>query len=100
MVRTSLSEKKFEKAVARARRAQARFGERYPGDPGARQPVHTVYGGAQLFHFETARKLGALALRALYGFAPISSNLTNSLARLSSPLLMMFSLMSEPAAQF
>jgi len=70
MVRTSLSEKKFEKAVARARRAQARFGERYPGDPGARQPVHTVYGGAQLFHFETARKLGALALRALEAHAP------------------------------
>ena len=38
---------------------------RFPGDSPARQPVHTVYGGAQLFKSDTARKLGALALRAL-----------------------------------
>ena len=46
-------------------RAQARVSERYPGDSGARQPVHTVYGGAHLFCADTARKLGELALRAL-----------------------------------
>jgi citrate lyase beta subunit len=70
MVRTSLSEKKFQKALGRVRRAQARFVERYPGDSGARQPVHTVYGGAHLFSSDTAPKLGELALRALDGFAP------------------------------
>jgi citrate lyase beta subunit len=69
-VRTSLSEKKFQKAVGRVRRAQARFTERYPGDSGARQPVHTVYGGAHLFSSDTARKLGDLALRAMDAFAP------------------------------
>ena len=70
MVRTSLSEKKFQKAVARARASQARITERYPGDSGARQPVHTVYGGAHLFHSDTAVKLGELALRALDAYAP------------------------------
>ena len=30
-----------------------------------RQPVHTVYGGAHLFRRDTARKLGAIALRSL-----------------------------------
>ena len=69
-VRTSLSEKKFQKAVGRVRRAQARISERYPGDSGARQPVHTVYGGAHLFTSDTARKLGDLALRALEAYAP------------------------------
>ena len=69
-VRTSLSEKKLQKAVGRVRRAQARFTERYPGDSGARQPVHTVYGGAHLFASHTARKLGDLALRALEAYAP------------------------------
>ncbi|TMQ06154.1 MAG: phosphoenolpyruvate kinase [Deltaproteobacteria bacterium] len=69
-VRTSLSEKKLQKAVGRVRRAQARFTERYPGDSGARQPVHTVYGGAHLFASDTARKLGDLALRALEAYAP------------------------------
>ena len=69
-VRTSLSEKKFQKALGRVKRAQARVSERYPGDSGARQPVHTVYGGAHLFTSDTPRKLGDLALRALDAYAP------------------------------
>lgn len=69
-VRTSLPEKKMQKAIGRVRRAQARVSQRYPGDSGARQPVHTVYGGAHLFSSDTARKLGELALRALDSYAP------------------------------
>jgi len=69
-VPTTLSEKKLQKALGRVRRAQARVSERYPGDSGARQPVHTVYGGAHLFTSDTARKLGDLALRALDAHAP------------------------------
>lgn len=42
----------------------------YPGDTGSRQPVHTVYGGAQIFTADTARKLGDVGLRALVGYAP------------------------------
>jgi citrate lyase beta subunit len=68
--RTSLSEKKLAKALARVDRAQTRFLRRYPGDSGARQPVHTVYGGAHLFSAETTKKLGELALRALDTYAP------------------------------
>src|ERR1051325_7957702 len=69
-VRTSLPEKKLQKILGRVRRAQARVTERYPGDSGARQPVHTVYGGAHLFSSDTSRKLGDLALRALEAYAP------------------------------
>ncbi|MGH8934875.1 MAG: DUF6986 family protein [Acidimicrobiia bacterium] len=36
----------------------------------ARQPIHTVYGGAHLFRADSAGKLGALALRALEEYAP------------------------------
>jgi len=68
--RTSLSDKKLQKTLARAGRAQARFARRYPGDSGARQPVHTVYGGAHLFSSDTAPKLGELALRSLEKYAP------------------------------
>ena len=39
-------------------------------DSESRQPVHTVYGGAHLFAFDTAAKLGALALKALDEYAP------------------------------
>jgi citrate lyase beta subunit len=35
-----------------------------------RQPVHTVYGGAQLFRADTARRLGELARAALDAWAP------------------------------
>lgn len=49
-----------------ANRASAR---RYPGDSLRRQPVHTVYGGAQVFQSDTAPKLGALARRSLQEYA-------------------------------
>jgi len=68
--RTSLPDKKLAKALDRVQRAQARVLARYPGDSGARQAVHTVYGGAHLFTADTARKLGELALRSLDTFAP------------------------------
>jgi citrate lyase beta subunit len=68
--RTSLPEKKLHKALDRVQRAQARVLERYPGDSGERQPVHTVYGGAHLFSADTARKLGELALRSVETYAP------------------------------
>ncbi|MDQ3336204.1 MAG: phosphoenolpyruvate kinase [Myxococcota bacterium] len=69
-VRTSLPEKKLNKALERVNKAQLRVQSRYPGDSGARQPVHTVYGGAHLFAAETAKKLGELALRSLETYAP------------------------------
>ena len=69
-VRTSLPEKKLAKILDHVERAQARFARRYPGDGGARQAVHTVYGGAHLFTAETPKKLGELALRALDTYAP------------------------------
>ncbi|MEZ4365732.1 MAG: hypothetical protein R2939_05530 [Kofleriaceae bacterium] len=69
-VATSLSDKKLARALARVHAAQAKFGRRYPGESGARQPVHTVYGGAHLFTAQTARKLGDVALRSLETYAP------------------------------
>jgi citrate lyase beta subunit len=68
-IRTSLSDKRVSKALAKISDAQERVSARYPGDSGARQPVHTVYGGAQIFSAETARKLGDVALRALETYA-------------------------------
>ncbi|MGI8741367.1 MAG: DUF6986 family protein [Bryobacteraceae bacterium] len=48
--------------------AHAEYAAEFPGDTGARQPVHTVYGGAHLFRAATARTLGSLALRMLDEF--------------------------------
>ncbi len=41
------------------------FATSHPGESGERQPVHTVYGGAQLFAADTAPKIGRVALAAL-----------------------------------
>ena len=56
-------------ALGAANRA---FMQTYPGDRAARQPVHTVYGGAQLFKAETTSRLGAVARATLdaYGNSP------------------------------
>ena len=52
--------------------AHKRVAAIYPGDRLDRQPVHTVYGGAQLFSHDIAVKLGKGSVRALeeYGGDP------------------------------
>jgi len=85
MAATSLSEKKLAKALRRVEDAHDELVERYPGDSGDRQPVHTVYGGAHLFTAETARKLGDLALRAVETYAPTPDALAEAIA-LPGPL--------------
>jgi citrate lyase beta subunit len=49
--------------------ANRKFAAVYPGDRAARQPVHTVYGGAQLYKAETTKRLGELALGSFNTFA-------------------------------
>jgi len=79
MAATSLSEKKLAKALARVDEANDELVARYPGDSGARQPVHTVYGGAHLFSADTARKLGELAVRALDTYAPTAETFAEAI---------------------
>ncbi|MEI6947214.1 phosphoenolpyruvate kinase [Paraflavisolibacter sp. H34] len=52
------------------RTANLRFQQTYPGDRPDRQPVHTVYGGANLFHSDTCIRMGEIALRSLQSYAP------------------------------
>jgi len=49
--------------------ASARIAHDFPGDGPERQPVHTVYGGAQLFSSSTPTKLGELALEFMNRWA-------------------------------
>ena len=70
MTTTSLSATTLHTLTTALSATQARLAERYPGEPGTRQPVHTVYGGAHLFRFDTARKLGEVGARVLQQYAP------------------------------
>jgi hypothetical protein len=56
-------------------KANLEFTRRYPGDTGARQPVHTVYGGAHLFKADLCRKMGLIAEKALTEYAPDAATL-------------------------
>jgi citrate lyase beta subunit len=50
--------------------ANKAFQKIYPGDKPDRQPVHTVYGGADLFKSDSAQRMGKVALNTMVTYAP------------------------------
>lgn len=56
--------------LERLKTANDEFNRQNPGDQGSRQPVHTVYGGAQLFKSDTVPKIAKLALKSFQKSAP------------------------------
>lgn len=65
---TSLSSDFLAPVIDKLRRANLAIVAAYPGDSDRRQPVHTVYGGAQLFKAGTAQRSSEIALSALAEF--------------------------------
>ncbi|MEC9072379.1 MAG: phosphoenolpyruvate kinase, partial [Myxococcota bacterium] len=76
---TSLTSEQREEVLERLSLANQAFLERYPGDSPNRQPLHTVYGGAQLFKATTANKLGELATRSMDAYAPDAPSFARAL---------------------
>ena len=61
---------KKEKLFNSLSEANTAFQKIYPGDRSERQPVHTLYGGANLFKYDSAKALGERALEILETYAP------------------------------
>ncbi|MGB3949081.1 MAG: phosphoenolpyruvate kinase [Bacteroidia bacterium] len=59
-----------ETILAELGQANKAFQKIYPGDKPDRQPVHTVYGGADLFTADSAEKMAQAALNTLVSNAP------------------------------
>ena len=76
---SSLPPAEMKALLAGVKKAGAAFARTYPGDSVARQPVHTVYGGAQLFRFDTTVKLWSVARKALDEFAPTPADFADAL---------------------
>jgi len=76
----SLAERLLKEFSARLD-ADAEARSAFPGDSGERQPVHTVYGGAQIFRSDSAARLGETALRTLEAYAPDAATLATALGR-------------------
>lgn len=66
----SIKEDEKESILNELKTANLRFQQIYPGDKSDRQPVHTVYGGANLFKSDTCVKMGEVALKSLQTYAP------------------------------
>ncbi|KUN88948.1 aldolase [Streptomyces bungoensis] len=69
-VATSLAGAVGEEISASLAPVDAELERRYPGDPGTRQPVHTVYVPGDAFDADTVRSWGDRALAALDAHAP------------------------------
>ncbi|MDX3582307.1 DUF6986 family protein [Streptomyces europaeiscabiei] len=69
-VATSLAGAVSEEISASLAPVDAELERRYPGDPGTRQPVHTVYVPGDVFASDTLRTWGDRALAALDEHAP------------------------------
>src|SRR5215510_2135514 len=66
----SIAENEQEALLGSLKIANLKFQQTYPGDKPDRQPVHTVYGGANLFKSDTCVKMGDIALKSLLTYAP------------------------------
>ena len=66
----SIADKEKEILFESLKTANVKFQRIYPGDKPDRQPVHTVYGGANLFKADTCVKMGEVALKNLKTYAP------------------------------
>src|ERR1043165_9792800 len=69
-MKTSITSDESEVIFNELRSANLAFQKIYPGDKPDRQPVHTVYGGANLFKSDTTKRMGDIALRNLKTYAP------------------------------
>jgi len=67
---TSIPVEKKEALFKSLATANTAFQQIYPGDRPDRQPVHTLYGGANLFKSDAARSLGERALEIFETYAP------------------------------
>ena len=86
-VHTTLDSTMLADATAALSDANIAFASAHPGEHAGRQPVHTMYGGAQLFAFDSIPKLGALALRAMDSYAPNAGALGVALGMEHHPAL-------------
>src|SRR5437870_11747040 len=69
-MKLSIPEEAKENVLNDLKAANMAFQKIYPGELPDRQPVHTVYGGANLFKSDTTKKMGQAALKSFLTYAP------------------------------
>lgn len=79
-MKTSLSQQQLNDIYAKLKVANEITQGVFPGDSALRQPVHTVYGGAQLFKASSATKIGELARESFQKYLPDPAHLNEIFA--------------------
>jgi citrate lyase beta subunit len=79
-MKLSIDEKEKQALLASLGAANLAFQQIYPGDRPDRQPVHTVYGGANLFRRDTCTRMGETALKSLLAYAPNFGEMARALS--------------------
>src|SRR5678815_3479100 len=69
-MKLSIPDQARDKVLSNLHEANMAFQKNYPGEKPERQPVHTVYGGANLFKSDTTHKMGQTALKSFTTYAP------------------------------
>ena len=69
-MKLSIPNKVKETVLNELKAANMAFQKIYPGELPDRQPVHTVYGGANLYKSDTTLKMGQAALKSFLTYAP------------------------------
>src|SRR5258705_3594687 len=69
-MKTTLDSSALAEIAARLEPDHLEHARLYPGDRRVRQPVHTLYGGAQLFRADSAAQIARMALAAMDEYAP------------------------------
>ena len=69
-MKNTISQSKKEKLFGSLSESNTAFQKIYSGDKSERQPVHTLYGGANLFKYDSAKTLGERALEVFETYAP------------------------------
>jgi citrate lyase beta subunit len=77
----------FAPEIESLRRANEAFAAHYPGEPRGRQPVHTVYGGAQSFEAKVPRLWGEIARKDMTRYARDAGELANGVGLRSDAAL-------------
>lgn len=78
-MRTTLAPERVKSALDRLRKPKDDAGRQPPQAIRASDPVHTVYGGAQLFRHDTIPKIAGMALKAWQDHAQDSEALADAL---------------------
>lgn len=78
-MKLSIPQEAKETVLSELKSANTEFNKIYPGDLSHRQPVHTVYGGANLFRSDCTIKMGKAALDSFITYCPHFGILANVL---------------------